>query len=913
MFPLDDLKVFLHPDFDADLFSSDLLEKEAQEGNRDGTSSVELCVASLESYLKRIDEDITTLVEANEGPMLERMSRVGVLKRKLELVMRGAHNLKFSMRRIRSDVLAPFAEIKRQSELLRRMQSASSLLRQTMRLLFVIGKLRSQISRLGGVERKVDDADQISAPDLRELCGAAQSLRDIGDIKRAGNLDGIEVAAAELEWVKLADDAVRSKAEASLRSGLRSLNQVEVGSSLQVFFTLGTLAKAMNGAVIHVVAQFRKLCVEALDMSTVGSEAFAHENKATSPTLVRGARNPSPQHASAWRNVFWRRMSRLIEGVYVAALQAWTLYRVAIKKRDPKSHRQFVECLQSSDSEGMLDVEGMLRSFWLRITGIVTQQLKRGADRSQFLRNILIDEYPRARGQLSLLIKRLNTQTSKGSAADRAGVRSSGLPTPILCSTMTDKDTLLGSLAGFLEMYLARSVARLSEPLNFMWPVSSPSSSSRRTNRPFDEESSQILPTANDVSTYATIIDRELQAARRDLGLLMAIARGAVMSSVRQFSARAESATAPAYSDPWVLGKTDPSYRSDGSGGGGGGGHKTVKFSMGQRRNATIFSRLQQLRASLQRQIDASTDRGLLGRALRPAIACLDDLAREIIAPYVLSSAKQIEFVIADMHLETFDAKSASGTTSKFARRLQSSLGRLARFLDSIASCPVQEEMSRLLASRVVVLFVRHASLLRPLSEAGKLRLTQDMAQLELALGQIVKIDTLGRVYEELRSFRQLLFVESEAVSQLPRHELQKMRPSTLVQHLISRAPHELQHPFENEKDAVSYSKWMEVVAKETKERELANGENGSSGALSGLDVLAIFCGAHNAATLEVETAVWKRARRCIDTYAQRMSNDPSKRLCPEYRAISTVGPTALRSFRAQCSTASSAVSASSS
>ena len=43
--------------------------------------------------------------------------------------------------------------------------------------------------------------------------------------------------------------------------------------------------------------------------------------------------------------------------------------------------------------------------------------------------------------------------------------------------------------------------------------------------------------------------------------------------------------------------------------------------------------------------------------------------------------------------------------------------------------------LTRKMTARVLTFFVRHAALVRPLSESGKLRLTRDMAELELVVG----------------------------------------------------------------------------------------------------------------------------------------------------------------------------------
>eukprot|EP00940_MAST-03C_sp_MAST-3C-sp2_P000382 g382.t1 len=918
----EDLKVFLHPDFDADVFSADILEKQNEQINSTlhETSTVELCVTSLNSHLKRIDDSITNLVEQNQGPMMERMSRVGDLKRRLETVMSGARNLRLSMERIRSDVMVPFDQIKQRVVQLRRMQSASNLLRHIMRLLFVVGKLRSQMSNLEVVaaQKVPSSSSSPGSIEIRELISAAQSLRDVDLIMRIGDLDGIDVVAAEIKWVKQARERIRLTAERLLREGMRTLNQAVVGSALQVFFTLSQLDGCVKDAVVRSGSEFRTRCVELLDMSSVGNEA-RHGSKPSgglssrSPGRVSGKQNPSSGEAAAWRVVIWRRVSRLAEAIYASTLQVWTLYRVAIKKRDPKTRKRFVEHLDDENGARALDVNSALRSFWLHITGTIAQQLKRSSEKSQFFRSVLVGEYPRARELLSALLKRLQNHTSKGSAADRkSAMRASSssdpfknIPTPIMCTTDADKDTLLGSLANFLEIYLARSIARLNEPLTFMWPVPEHSTAAHRRQRhPYrSDDEIMPLPTASDVTTFSRVIERELQAARRDLGLLMAIARGAVTSVVRQFAARAESAVAPAYSDPWIL-------QSKGS------ATSSVRLSAGQQRNATIVSRLQQLRSVLERMIEATVDQNILARALKPAVENLDDLSRQILAPYIISAAKQLEFVIVDMHKETFDIKNASGTTSLFMKRLQSFLGRLAQFLESVLDCRVRQELSDLLVGRVVVLFVRHASLLRPLSEAGKLRMTQDMAQLELAIGPIVKkVSRLGWIYEELRAFRQLLFLETQAVGQLPRHELVKMRPSTIAHHLISRAPMELQHPFESEKDAAGYSNWMETVARKVREKSLRDetfdGQadiavgciTKTPGTAGSLDALRILARVHELPSLEVESKVWIRVQRSVDAYAQRVSGDETKKLCAEYGALNAICPVSIRCFRAHCNT----------
>jgi hypothetical protein len=68
--------------------------------------------------------------------------------------------------------------------------------------------------------------------------------------------------------------------------------------------------------------------------------------------------------------------------------------------------------------------------------------------------------------------------------------------------------------------------------------------------------------------------------------------------------------------------------------------------------------------------------------------------------------------------------------------------------------------LTRKMIARVLTFFfVRHAALVRPLSESEKLRLTRDMAELELVVGQnLFQVEQLGAPYRDLRALKPLFF-----------------------------------------------------------------------------------------------------------------------------------------------------------
>ena len=109
------------------------------------------------------------------------------------------------------------------------------------------------------------------------------------------------------------------------------------------------------------------------------------------------------------------------------------------------------------------------------------------------------------------------------------------------------------------------------------------------------------------------------------------------------------------------------------------------------------------------------------------------------------------------------------------------------------------------MASRVLRYFIRHASLVRPLSESEKLRMARDMAELELAVGQnLFPVEQLGRQYRALRAFRPVIFLERSPL-------LQDLEPSVVLHHLYLRGPEELQSPMQRNKlTPLQYSLWLD-------------------------------------------------------------------------------------------------------
>jgi hypothetical protein len=203
--------------------------------------------------------------------------------------------------------------------------------------------------------------------------------------------------------------------------------------------------------------------------------------------------------------------------------------------------------------------------------------------------------------------------------------------------------------------------------------------------------------------------------------------------------------------------------------------------------------------------------------ALLPAIHEIESLVKSLLLnPLCRVLNRRIGTEIVSMHRGMYIESIASGMNEgSFVQ------DHVAPVYDSIATnilSRLPEEygsmVSSTLATFSVYSFVSNASLIRPLGETGRLKITQDLGDLELVLEQLMfkggSSTTLnqindGKPYAELRAVRQMLFwsglenkeLSSEQVAKAFFREawVKDVRPSTAFHFLLTFAPKLLSSP----------------------------------------------------------------------------------------------------------------------
>ena len=252
--------------------------------------------------------------------------------------------------------------------------------------------------------------------------------------------------------------------------------------------------------------------------------------------------------------------------------------------------------------------------------------------------------------------------------------------------------------------------------------------------------------------------------------------------------------------------------------------------------------------------------------ALLPALKEIDLLVQtSILDPLCCAFNRQISSALAKMHRGAY-VQELVDVTSQPRSFVHIYLTDLYDNIASTFLSQLPKEYAVTVASTIATFsiysFVSNAALLRPLRESSRLRLTQDLADFELALEQLVfkggtslSLSQIagGKPYAELRAVRQLLYWTALEDTTLSPAEVAKgllrdawvkdLRPSTLFHFLFSFAPALLTSPH--------HFKRMEAG-----------------------DYVGILVKLVDGSVDDGETSAWMTTMACCDAYQQRESVD---------------------------------------
>ncbi|CAE7250438.1 Cog5 [Symbiodinium natans] len=226
------LETFRKPDFNVAAFV-----KEATSGQEKALRLSQ----QLQDSASSLEEDLRREIASCHEELLLCAGSISDLEGQLGEASDIVGTLKSAVARVRTDMLAPFQEVKGNVELLERMQAVNVLVRKLLRFLFDARKLRSQMDAPG-----------------KDFSKAAHTLHELEAVLQESSLEKVDVLRAEVLWIRDVGAKVRRQSEEDLRTGVRQGNHIALSVALQVFFNLNCLWPQLKKLLAELLEEVRQ-------------------------------------------------------------------------------------------------------------------------------------------------------------------------------------------------------------------------------------------------------------------------------------------------------------------------------------------------------------------------------------------------------------------------------------------------------------------------------------------------------------------------------------------------------------------------------------------------------------------------------------------------------------------------------
>lgn len=216
-------------------------------------------------------------------------------------------------------------------------------------------------------------------------------------------------------------------------------------------------------------------------------------------------------------------------------------------------------------------------------------------------------------------------------------------------------------------------------------------------------------------------------------------------------------------------------------------------------------------------------------RALEGPADVIRQTAHDLLHPIFKANVEYFKNTINSMHSQNFGADEGSEASmveaSRYITELQASLYEFRK--DIVSKCMLSlgttgvDSVSLLMihnvATEMIDSWIQHASLIRPLTNPGRLQIAKDAAEFESALDQHLLSSvksSRGSIADQilsLKSFVRLVYMEDPEEIESNVAIIQSLSKPVILHHLFSRCPSEIESPHTRSKlTASQYYTWLE-------------------------------------------------------------------------------------------------------
>ncbi|KAH7924634.1 hypothetical protein BV22DRAFT_1090567 [Leucogyrophana mollusca] len=823
---MSDYSAFGVPDFDANEYANTVLagdayppgqsSKSRQHTNKAATlepakEDISVAISKLDLSIEDVSKQIKTVVTSHHEGLLLQAASVNGLSGSLTSVRRGLDDVDSSLEKLRQKIRVPYQSMQAHVTRLERIRQASDLLRRTSRFVVLAKRLELQMSELAGYDtvdaggnrqsaknangRPGDDladgdptldhqnekertiakaaltiAESVALLDTPDDSDSASnkepttSVKVIDSANQATNipLSSVNAVAAHIPFIDDSRAKVTGEMESMVLSGLTTLNQSLLASSLQTAYNLRVLPKLVQSLVSDLSEAVDERIRSAFDLSRISKEVVSKDSTPTGQGVLYKSRirtEPTNITAPQWTAALWNRLEILIEEMTGCCIKVYALEKVLKLKKDPVTQVTFLD-------EAMKLLENKPSStFWTALGRSLEKYARDAAKGSTFLQQTLSAGYPKLLRLFHEFFAKIAVHTDT-----------------VYSQTYQSPETVLvlRALSNSAALYLSRSSNRMNEAVGQAFAGGS-----------------RAPPGANEGLLVARTVTNELDSARFDPLLVLSVAKNAA-SSLDMLVSRADALIVTDRSAVTLLGPMATPQ---------------------QVLNGQISTCMHSCWSALAKVVAEHTE--TVSGAIGPSIKNIKASYERVLDPLLTAIRRELGSIVARLHRVDLqkpqDPMSGMGGSSLYMKDLVDKLSFIKLEVLSTFASEVIQAWVPTIVKFVIRIFIFHASIAKPLGESGKLQLTTDMTELEFALSAFLvdnpqskrggNLESVGDEYKVLRAMRPLLFLENsrlaspESTAGLP--------PLIVLHHILVRSPIPLPHTLHGWQEA-EYVRWID-------------------------------------------------------------------------------------------------------
>ncbi|KZT26804.1 hypothetical protein NEOLEDRAFT_1177385 [Neolentinus lepideus HHB14362 ss-1] len=824
-----DYSVFANPDFDAHEYANAILSGEPYPPQQSTTKSVKtfskafggiepakedisVALSKLDFGIEDVSKQLKNVVTTHHEELLVQAAGVNELETSLTSVRGGLGELESSVEKLRLKIRTPYQSLQSHVNRLQRLQQALDVLRRISRFVVLARRLESQMSEMAAVDgvseasangtatpsRATDHEEEKERTIVKAALSIAEltALLDVSpeaetdksyspenrpdpaatEADENESIDGsmvplrsIHAVAAHVPFIEASRARITTEMENMVVTGLATLNQSLLASSLQTAHNLRVLPEVVQNLVLDLSGALESRIRAAFDLSQLSKEALGKDPAPSSQSLIYKSRirtEPTNLTAPQWTALLWTRLENLVEELTSCCIKVYALEKVLKLKKDPLTGTVFLD-------EAMKVLENLPRAtFWSSLGRALEKQCKDAVKGSSFIQQTLSTGYPRLLRLFQEFFAKIAVHT------DTVYSQASQSPETIL---------VLRALSTFEGLYLARVSNKLNETVGQAFAGGSRSP-----------------PGINEGVNISRSIANELDSAKFDPLLLQAVARNAI-SSLELMLNRADGMLVRDRSAFTLAGPTATPQ---------------------QILNGQVASMLHHCWSRLQK-LDEEYQDSVTG-ILKPQLNKIRSAYEKVTDPLLTAIKRELGVIIARVHRIDFGKNvdpmaGMGGGASLYMKDLSDKLSFLKmEILSKLNLGDEMREWTTAIVKYVLRTFVLHVSIVKPLGESGKLQLTSDMTELEFAVSAFMTDSqsknrgadwsSVADDYRALRAMRPLLFLENGHLAST--QDTIGLPPLIVLHHIIVRSPIPLPHTLHGWQEA-EYVRWVEEHSEE--------------------------------------------------------------------------------------------------